>query len=41
MDQYKVIDENKGKLGIGYISAHSYFDHLYSDPNYTSVLSIY
>ena len=41
MDQYKVIDENKGKLGIGYTSAHSYFDHLYSDPNYTSVLSIY
>ena len=41
MDQYKVIDENRGKLGIGYTSAHSYFDHLYKDPNYTSVLSIY
>lgn len=41
MDQYKVIDENRGKLGIGYTSAHSYFDHLYKDPDYTSVLSIY
>ncbi len=41
MDQYKVIDENRGKLGIGYTSAHSYFDHLYKEPNYTSVLSIY
>ena len=41
MDQYKVIDENRGKLGIGYTSAHSYFDYLYKDPDYTSVLSIY
>ena len=40
MDQYKVIDEKGQKLGIGYTSAHSYFDHLYRDPDYTSVLSI-
>lgn len=41
LDQYKVIDEKGQKLGIGYTSAHSYFDHLYSDPDYTSILSIY
>ena len=41
MDQYKVIDEKGQKLGIGYTSAHSYFDYLYRDPDYTSVLSIY
>lgn len=41
INQYKTIDVNKGKLGIGYTSAHSYFGNLYKDPNYTSVLSVY
>ena len=40
MDQYKIIDEDKQKFGIGYTSAHSYFDRLYKDPDYTSVLSV-
>lgn len=41
LDQYKIVDEKNQKLGIGYVSAHSYFDHLYRDSNYTSILSVY
>ncbi|WP_052356815.1 PIG-L deacetylase family protein [[Clostridium] dakarense] len=39
--EYKVVDEKKKKFGIGYTSAHSYFDRLLSDPKLSSVLSIY
>lgn len=39
--EYKKIDKNNNKFGIGYISAHSYFDNLLKDPKLTSVLSIY
>ena len=38
-DEYKLIDVEKKRFGIGYISAHSYFDHLLNDPKLTSVLS--
>ncbi len=41
IDQYKIINEKEQRFGIGYTSTHRYFDHLYSDPNYTSVLSFY
>ncbi len=40
LDEYKVVDEKHQKYGIGYTSAHSYFEHLYNDPKYTSILSI-
>ncbi|MEG1142285.1 MAG: PIG-L family deacetylase [Clostridia bacterium] len=39
--EYKIVDTKKEKFGIGYISAHSYFDELLNDPKYKSVLSIY
>ncbi|MBO3445106.1 PIG-L family deacetylase [Clostridium sp. CCUG 7971] len=39
--EYREVDEKKNKFGIGYTSAHSYFDKLLSDPRLTSVLSIY
>lgn len=40
LDEYKVIDEKHQKYGIGYTSAHSYFEHLYNDSKYTSILSV-
>lgn len=40
LDEYKIVDEQNQKYGIGYTSAHSYFNHLFSDPNFTSVLSL-
>ncbi len=40
-DEYKVVDEKNNKFGIGYTSAHSYFDYLLKDPSLTSILSIY
>lgn len=39
--EYKMVDENNKKFGIGYTSAHSYFETLLSDPKLASVLSIY
>lgn len=41
LDAYKIKNERKQLYGIGYISTHKYFDHLYNDPQYTSVLSLY
>lgn len=41
LDSYKVKNEKEQLYGIGYISTHKYFDHLYNDPQYTSVLSRY
>ena len=38
-NEYKLIDVKNNRFGIGYISAHSYFDYLLSDPKLTSVLS--
>lgn len=38
--EYKVVDSTNKKLGIGYTSAHSYFDHLLKDPRLRSFLSI-
>lgn len=40
-DEYKIVDEKNNKFGIGYTSAHSYFDYLLKDPKLTSVLSVY
>lgn len=40
LDEYKIVDKKHQKYGIGYTSAHSYFDYLYNDPKYTSILSI-
>ncbi len=39
--EYKVVDKKNNKFGIGYTSAHSYFDNLLKDPKLTSVLSLY
>ena len=39
-NEYKLIDVDNKRFGIGYISAHSYFDHLLKDPKLTSILSI-
>lgn len=36
--EYQLIDEKKHRYGIGYTSAHSYFDELLLDPNLTSIL---
>ncbi|WP_250674998.1 PIG-L family deacetylase [Paraclostridium ghonii] len=41
LDAYKIKNEKKQLYGIGYISTRKYFNHLYNDPQYTSVLSIY
>jgi LmbE family N-acetylglucosaminyl deacetylase len=41
LDEYKYVDEKAQRFGIGYTSTHKYFDHLYNDQNYTSVLSYY
>lgn len=40
-DEYKIVNEKNNKFGIGYTSAHSYFDYLLKDPKLTSVLSTY
>ena len=34
------INEEKDRRGVGYISAHSYFDKLLNDPQLTSVLHL-
>ncbi|MEG1410814.1 MAG: PIG-L family deacetylase [Terrisporobacter sp.] len=39
-NEYKLINEAKERRGIGYTSAHSYFDHLLQDPSLTSVLHL-
>lgn len=39
-NEYRVINKEKDRKGIGYISAHSYFDQLLSDPELTSVLHL-
>lgn len=39
-NEYRVINEEKDRHGIGYISAHSYFKKLLEDPNLTSVLHL-
>ncbi|HBG5343176.1 TPA: PIG-L family deacetylase [Clostridioides difficile] len=36
--EYKVVNSKRKMYGIGYISAHSYFEHLLDDPELTSVL---
>ncbi|MCU9812021.1 MULTISPECIES: PIG-L family deacetylase [Paraclostridium] len=41
LNSYRIRNEKEQLYGIGYISAHTYFDHLYNDPQYKSVLSIY
>lgn len=41
LEEYKNVDNKNEKYGIGYTSAHSYFDYLLNDPSLTSVLSIY
>ncbi|GAA0100433.1 MAG: PIG-L family deacetylase [Paraclostridium bifermentans] len=41
LDAYKTKNEKEQLYGIGYMSTHKYFDHLYNDPQYTSVLSRY
>ena len=41
LDAYKIKDEKNKLFGIGYISTHNYFDHLYNDPEYTSTISFY
>lgn len=38
-DEYKIVDEKNNKLGIGYTSAHNYFDNLLKDPKFTSILN--
>ncbi|MCC0651113.1 MULTISPECIES: PIG-L family deacetylase [unclassified Clostridioides] len=37
--EYKVVNSKRKMYGIGYISAHSYFENLLNDPELTSVLS--
>lgn len=37
--EYKIVDKKRSKFGIGYTSAHSYFDKLLQDPELKSVLS--
>lgn len=39
LDEYKIINKNNKQFGIGYTSAHSYFDKLLKDPELKSVLS--
>lgn len=39
-NEYRVINKGEGRMGIGYISAHSHFDQLLSDPQLTSVLHL-
>lgn len=39
-NEYMIIDKEKDRFGIGYISSHSYFDKLLSDPKLTSVLHL-
>lgn len=39
-NEYRVINKENDRRGIGYISAHSYFDQLLSDPELTSVLHL-
>lgn len=41
LNSYRIKNEKKQLYGIGYISSHKYFDHLYNDPKYKSVLSRY
>ncbi|MGL5314029.1 MAG: PIG-L family deacetylase [Peptostreptococcaceae bacterium] len=38
--EYKIIDTTKQRRGIGYISAHSYFDKLLKDSSLTSILHL-
>lgn len=38
--EYKVVDPTRDRKGIGYISAHSYFDHLLKDEELTSILHL-
>lgn len=38
--KYKIKDNNKNIDGIGYESAHSYFDRLMNDPNLPSILHL-
>lgn len=37
--EYKIVDIENGRHGVGYISAHSYFDNLLKSPNLESILS--
>lgn len=39
LEEYKIINKEHKQFGIGYISAHSYFDKLLRDPELKSVLS--
>lgn len=39
-NEYRVINKDKERRGIGYISAHSHFDQLFADPELTSVLHL-
>ena len=39
-NEYRVINKIENRHGIGYISAHSYFDKLLNDPELTSVLHL-
>lgn len=39
-NEYRVINKGNDRRGIGYISAHSHFDQLLSDPELTSVLHL-
>lgn len=41
LNSYRIRNKKNQLYGIGYTSAHSYFDHLYNDPQYKSVLSRY
>lgn len=37
--EYKIIDIENGRYGVGYISSHSYFDNLLKSSNFKSILS--
>lgn len=39
-NEYRVINKDEDRHGIGYISAHSHFDQLLSDPELTSVFHL-
>lgn len=39
-NEYMVINKGEGRMGIGYISAHSHFDKLLNDPQLTSILHL-
>ena len=39
-NEYRIINEEKDRRGVGYISAHNYFDKLLNDPQLTSVLHL-